>query len=345
MTFFRNLVEKLRTTAINRLFRSSEAVDRHVKAFIGGLTVMPNNICNANCTFCAYQFNEEPKETMSLALFKRTIDSTKRMGHLGTLVLTPVAGEPLADLDLMSKISYAKSQGVEKILLTTNGILLTKNDFYKQLVDAGVDTIHISSPGLDDAAYKRLYRSPHYRKIIDGILKLCAYKEERRASILLYLFLRLDRPLAEAMQDEGMREIAPYLDRGTIALGDIRNNFDNWSGHIKPVMLTGNMTLNAAKPKPVPCDRMIHDLAVLPDGKVRVCSCRYFRTNHDELVIGDVSRSEMSDILFNATHKKLLSDVADGKWPRVCQECSLYEPANLGTQSVVELTKRSFGMG
>ena len=133
---------------------------------------MPNNICNANCTFCAYQFNEESKETMSLDLFKRTLDSTFRVGHLGTLVLTPVAGEPLADKTIFDKIAYAKSKGVEKIILTSNGILLSRNDAYKKLLDAEIHTIHISSPGLDDAAYRRLYKTPHFHRILDGIVKL-----------------------------------------------------------------------------------------------------------------------------------------------------------------------------
>jgi radical SAM protein with 4Fe4S-binding SPASM domain len=335
MSLLEKLKDKLRASAINRRFRSSEVVDRNVKGFIGGLTVMPNNICNANCTFCAYQFNEEPKETMSLEVFKQTIDSTFKMGHLGTLVLTPVAGEPLADFGLFDKIDYAKSKGVEKIILTTNGILLLKNEIYRKLIDAELDTIHISSPGLDNDAYKRLYKSPHFRKILEGLEKLCAYKELRGCGVAVKLLLRLDRPLEEALQDEGMKALKPYFDRKTIVLDDVRNNFDNWSGHITKIMLTGNMTLNAPKQKPIPCDRMIHDLAVLPDGKVRVCSCRYYRTNHDELVIGDVTKNEMSEILFNDTHKKLLAEVASGNWPRVCQECSLYEPATVSLKKLM----------
>jgi Radical SAM superfamily len=284
VTLLASIGGKLRNAAINRLFRSPAAVDRYVKAFIGGITVMPNNICNANCTFCAYQFNEEPKDTMSIDLFKRTLDSTFRMGHLGTLVLTPVAGEPLADRTLFEKIAYAKSKGVERIMFTTNGILLSKHDNYRKIVDAGMDTVYISSPGLSEAAYQRLYKTSRFKTLLDGLVKLLEYKEQSRASVNLFLFLRLDRPLEEAMRDEGMKDIQPYLERGTIQLGDIRNNFDNWSGHITQDALTGNMTLNAPKEKPIPCDRMIHDLAVLPDGKVRVCSCRYYRTNHDELV-------------------------------------------------------------
>jgi len=345
MALLEKLGNKLRAAAINRLFKSSEAIDRHVKGFAGGLTVMPNNICNANCTFCAYQFNEEPKETMSLELFKRTIDSTFRAGHLGTVVLTPVAGEPLADKTLFEKIAYAKSKAVEKIFFTTNGILLLKDDNYKKIIDAGVEAVYFSSPGLSDAAYQRLYKTTRYKKVLDGLVKLLTYKEERKAPVKLYLFLRLDRPLAEAMKDEGMSVIQPFIDRGSIELGDIRNNFDNWSGHITQEMLTGNMVINLPKKKPIPCDRMIHDLAVLPDGKVRVCSCRYYRTNHDELVIGDVTKNEMSEILFNDTHKKLLGDVASGNWPRVCQECSLYEPANISDKSVAAFAAKSLTTG
>jgi hypothetical protein len=126
-----------------------------------------------------------------------------------------------------------------------------------------------------------------------------------------------------------MARIQPYLERGTIALGDIRNAYDNWSGHIAEADLTGDMTLIAPKDKPVPCDRMIHDLAVLPDGKVRVCSCRYYRTNHDELVIGDLAQEPMTKIHFGPRHRQLLRDVAADRWPRVCDTCSLYEPVNM----------------
>lgn len=313
---------------IRRAFRRDNFVDT-IAYFSGGVTMMTNNICNADCVFCAYRFNEEPKETMSLELFKRALDETLTLGHLGTVVFTPVAGEPLADPTLFEKMAYAKARGVSNIITTTNGILLLKNDAWKKLVDAELFQLNISSPGLGDAAYRRLYRTKRYPAILEGLLKLLAYKEQCKATFRLNLMLRIDRPLDEVKTDDGMIAIKPYIDRGTIHLHDIRNEFDNWSGHIMEKDLTGTMTLLAPKDKPVPCDRMVHDLAVLPDGKVRVCSCRYFKTNDDELVIGDINKDSMKDIHFGAQHRQLLKNVASGQWPRVCDNCSLYQPINV----------------
>src|SRR5262249_47253249 len=152
-----------------------------------------------------------------------------------------------------------------------------KNDNWRRCVDAGLFQLNISSPGLSDEAYRRLYRSKRYPAVMEGLLKLLDYKEQSGAKFELNLMLRIDRPPDPVMNYDGMKIIKPYFDRGTIRPFDIRNEFDNWSGHITESDLTGTMRLIAPKDKPVPCDRMIHDLAVLPDGKVRVCSCRYYR--------------------------------------------------------------------
>jgi MoaA/NifB/PqqE/SkfB family radical SAM enzyme len=167
-----SLLERARHAIIRKAFTSDAFIEHEIKAFIGGITMMPNNICNANCIFCAYQYNEEPKETMSLELFKRALDSTIELGHVGTVVRTPVAGEPLADPTLFEKVAYAKSRGVERVLFTTNGILLRVKENYKHCVDVGLDTVYISIPGLNRDAYERVYRSTRYEVMLAGLLKL-----------------------------------------------------------------------------------------------------------------------------------------------------------------------------
>src|SRR5262245_13747521 len=119
----RSIYDRILAWRTRRAFQNDAVIDR-VAHFIGGITMMPNNICNADCIFCAYRFNEEPKTTMQLGDFRQWIDEVATLGYLGTLVLTPVAGEPLADPTLFDKIAYAKSLGVGHIVFTTNGILL-----------------------------------------------------------------------------------------------------------------------------------------------------------------------------------------------------------------------------
>lgn len=298
-----------------------------------GLTMMPNNICNADCVFCAYRFNEEPKTTMAFDLFKRGLDSRLAAGHLRELVLTPVAGEPLAHPELFEMIAYARSVGVGRIVLTTNGILLDRGAAYERLVDAGPDVVHISTPGLNAAAYKRQYRPKDpgaYGKMLNGLLKLLAYRESKPGSPLkIKLHMRLDRPHAEAMADPDLKLVMPYLDSGILVFDDVISDYDNWGGHITPEMLGGTATVKPAKEKPVPCERMVRDLAILPDGQVRVCSCRYFKTNHDELVIGSVATETIAEMVGGERHRKLLAEVARGNWPAACRSCSLYEPVRV----------------
>jgi hypothetical protein len=109
----------------------------------------------------------------------------------------------------------------------------------------------------------------------------------------------------------------------------VANYVDNWSGTITDDMLPEGW---GTKPvlhttSDVPCWRLLDDVAVLPDGKIRLCSCRYKTTANDELVIGDISERPLSEIIYGEKHKALIMDVADGKWPDVCRLCSMYEPA------------------
>jgi hypothetical protein len=76
----------------------------------------------------------------------------------------------------------------------------------------------------------------------------------------LFLMVRLDRAIEEMMADSDMELIKPFLDRGTVGLLDIRNEYDNWSSHITQQDLSGNMTLLTPKDKPIPSSRLLMSL-------------------------------------------------------------------------------------
>jgi hypothetical protein len=45
----------------------------------------------------------------------------------------------------------------------------------------------------------------------------------------------------------------------------------------------------------------------------------------------------MKEIYFGERHRQLLKDVAADKWPRVCDNCSLYQPVKLSAEEISEL--------
>jgi hypothetical protein len=50
---------------LNRALASDAVLERYIKQFWHGLTVMPNNICNAACVCCPYPFYTDKKTTLS----------------------------------------------------------------------------------------------------------------------------------------------------------------------------------------------------------------------------------------------------------------------------------------
>src|SRR4051812_549384 len=105
----------------------------------GHLQAAVTNICNAKCVFCAYPRAVESGNlktgVMSFEMFKKIADEWAVIGG-GDLDLTPTVGDTLVDPGLIKKLDYAVNVAkVPKVVLTTNGILLNRNEFYKKLVD------------------------------------------------------------------------------------------------------------------------------------------------------------------------------------------------------------------
>src|ERR1700704_696229 len=63
------------------------------------VSIETTNICNANCVFCAYQYQTRPTGIMSVELFRKIIDEYSELGG-GELGLTPTVGDPLIDKHL-----------------------------------------------------------------------------------------------------------------------------------------------------------------------------------------------------------------------------------------------------
>ena len=92
-------------------------IEEELKKKFLGLNVETINICNANCIFCAYQYQKRPTGTMDTKLFETLIADYVKIGG-GLLGLTPTVGEPLADTEIVERIKYARSfKEVEDIII------------------------------------------------------------------------------------------------------------------------------------------------------------------------------------------------------------------------------------
>ena len=152
-----------------------------------------------------------------------------------------------------------------------------------------------------------------------------------RSHTAIELQLRIDRDLDSVMADAGMQRLKPYLDDGTIVITQVRcEDMFDWSGVIEDKMLTGRMKIRrpVLPAQRMPCNRLLHDfnVAVLPDGAVRLCYCGRGTSNYGPLIIGSILESPLDSMRLNAAHRALIRDWMEDRLPEECRGCSIWQP-------------------
>ncbi len=296
------------------------------KIKIGRLTLSVINVCNANCTFCAYQYTKGEKvSVMSFNTFKKALDDYTSMG--GSVVsFTPLIGEPLLDKGIIDKINYAmKTKKLKLVFIDTNGIALAKNNLYKKLIDSGIHLIQLSNPGFNKKAYEEVYGVKCYKEFLEGTHKLLRYNKEQGNKVRVQLNFR--SPLSPSKiltSPDYVKFIKPYVKKNV--LHQYPAYYDNWGGLVKKKDMRGVMKLRKVpKLKLFPCI-MTFDAAILGNGDVRLCICRRLLKASDGLVIGNIKDSSLKELFYSKKSRELRRNFPKQKLRGVCRDCSFYSP-------------------
>ena len=277
------------------------------------------NFCNAKCVFCGQHRFKWEFGTMSDDTFNQLLIGARSMG-IQDIDFTPPLGDPLLDKDLFKRAIQARMAGMKSVQMTTNGILFSDA---KIAAKTGVlfDEIRISMGGLDRASYRSAYGYDRFDDVWEGIENLSRYKS---AKSRILIFMRSQRTPMELMSHPLWSELVaiPNL---TV---EFTNLYDNWGGSVRPEYLSGAMKPRKLLKKPkVPCIGL-WQFFVEWDGSVRLCGCRFYEKEQDDLKIGNVNEEKLGEILSYDRIKKVM-DKFDGDHqclPDVCKNCTLYRP-------------------
>lgn len=303
---------------------------RHLVAsanLVAGVT----NVCNAKCTFCAYPKVVANKTlqtgVMSFAVFKKVVDEWAAAGGKD-MDLTPVVGDPLIDPGLVEKVNYAVHQaGITNVSLTTNAILLDRNETYRRLIDNGIGAIYISTQGANREAYEKVYGVKHYDDAMSGIRHLLEYnRAQGEPARIVIRFRNAEKPSQIIRSPDFIKHIKPFLsDRVRV---NFTVDFDNWGGTILPGDMSGSMRMRKLPPQiKMPC-KALFGYAVRHDGNVRLCGCRLTRNDLDDLVVGNINQQSLDEISKGEAAWKIIQGFYAGNRPETCRECTLYQPVS-----------------
>jgi len=282
------------------------------------LHVELSNICNANCIFCAYQYQTRKEQIMTDEIYLKTLDDYCEIGG-GDFMLTVTVGDPAVDPNLMQRIKEARSRPeIARIETITNAIALKSYQF-EELIHSGISRIKISTGPWDEKLYEKIYRNKSYKKMLRNVRLLLEKNVEAGCPVEIEIAFRSNLTMKEtvALPDYKAIEYLPHL-------VEFNADFDTWTGEIKKEDLLPGMPLRPlSKLEQEPCYWFYDGPVVFVDGSVGLCGCRDFNAN-SELVVGNIMDRSLLEIWQSQEVKELRESFRNGKFPTICKTCSTY---------------------
>jgi radical SAM protein with 4Fe4S-binding SPASM domain len=321
------ILQKISTTSkqIKRNFVSffyqRQIEDELLKKFLG-LNIETVNICNANCTFCAYQYQTRENGVMDMDLYKKIIREYDEIGG-GDLGLGPTVGDPLVDKYIIERVKFARSfNKINNIGFFSNLISLKRFDL-KEFVNSGLTNLVISTSGFDKDMYLRVYRSKMYEKMFNNLIELLKENKINGNPIDIIVEMRTDKSLKETLNFPDYKKLLQYLPSNKILC---KFRYDDWAGKIKSSELTGEMKIRnmmlSMRFRYSPCFEYFNGPSIYWNGDVGICGCR--DVDAKELIIGNIKTDKMINIWYNKKHLNLLNNFTK-KPPEICKVCSHYD--------------------
>ena len=281
------------------------------------------NLCNANCVFCPYQFQERAHETMSDEVFDKALNDFCASGG-GSLFFTPIVGDALIDRSSIDRVKAARARPeVDRINLITNAILVDRYGA-EEIVTSGISTLTISIAGFDEAMYKRVYRSDQYKRVLKNVLALLQANHDHGKPLQMVIGLRPDRPIKEVMAYPDFQKVLAF----DPAL-DFTWSFTTAGGRITREILPAEMRIRRAGAKSEPCVQTYNGPIVLPDGQVLGCSCVAAMDAVEDLRIGHILQNSLQDIWTGHRIEALRQSFGAETLNATCAACDMYRNLDL----------------
>ena len=311
-------------------FNKKEIENKLLKKFLG-LNVETINICNANCIFCAYQYQTRDTGCMDRKLFEKIILEYVEIGG-GDLGLTPTVGEPLADKYLLERIKFARTfDKIKKIGFTSNLISLARFNI-KDFVNSGLTNMNISTSGFDQVMYKRVYRSNEYNRMYNNLINLLKENTNSGNPIDILIHMRTDKSLNETCNFPDYKKLLQYSPAKKFLC---KLRYDDWAGKIKKSELSGSMKIRnmmaSMRFRYSACFEYYNGPTIYWNGDVGICGCR--DVDAKELIIGNIKHNKISDIWYNEKHLDYLNNFIN-RMPEICKKCTHYD--NLSILNTVD---------
>lgn len=140
------------------------------------LRISVTDRCNLRCIYCMPEDGVKRVDRSLILQEPEILRICRVMAQLGIKKIKITGGEPLVRPGIPGLIRQIKAiSGIEKVTLTTNGILLKEQ--MSALSKAGLDGLNVSLDTLDRGLYQRLTRRDELENAMEGFREALKYPE------------------------------------------------------------------------------------------------------------------------------------------------------------------------
>ena len=140
------------------------------------LRISVTDRCNLRCIYCMPEDGIRLTEREKILQEPEILRICRVMSELGITKIKITGGEPLVRPRIPGLIRQIKEiPGIQKVTLTTNGILL--KDQMQELAESGLDSLNISLDTLDRECFCKITRRDLLDGTLDGIKEAMKYPE------------------------------------------------------------------------------------------------------------------------------------------------------------------------
>jgi MoaA/NifB/PqqE/SkfB family radical SAM enzyme len=300
------------------------------------------NICNANCVFCAYQYQTRQKRVMSDEVYKKILDDYCEIGG-GELLMQVVVGDPAIDPKFIERIRDARARPeITNISTITNGISFNKKKIDEFLL-SGISSIRISTGPWREDLYEAIFRNNSYKRVIDNITYMLRKNMEYGNPVDITITFRTNISISETVALADYQKIA-HLPHKI----DFNVDYDTWIGEIKQEDLVDGMRIRPiAELEKEPCFELYDGATIFVDGSVGLCSCRDYNAD-SELIIGNIKSASLIDIWRSEKVLAIRKKFYKGIYPDICLKCSNYVNLDMYRKKAgierVKITRKRYNM-
>lgn len=279
----------------------------------------PSAACNFKCHFCFHaDSRNKHHEIMKWETFTRTIDQLKEFPHKLKAVRLYGFGEPLLNKQLPEMVQYTKEAGVTDFVeFTTNGWWLNPI-LNAKLINAGLDAITISVPGLsDEQIRKSCGKDVNFLGYCMNIADFHAHKKQCRVHIKITNYDLTDDDISffHSLFDDICDEIS------------IDNVVPIWPGIAGEKVEDKSIYCGEIKAVDV-CPYLFYHLTINANGDVSTCFVDWRRKN----ILGNVNTTTLKEIWNGKDLKAMRVNHLEGYKMGICENCPqlIYgEPDNI----------------